>query len=229
MANESENRAPFRVLAVCTGNICRSPLAENLLRARFGEAGLHTVTAFSSAGLGAVVGAPMDETSLEMSHALRGQSNPAGPHTGRALSSAIVSGSDLVLTMTRHQRDDLIQRYPRALQRAFTLTEFAKLLALPESEAREVRRPDEGILHGGLSSAGVDEITGAVFRARVKDLARIRSRASLQPQDDVADPYRQARAVHEGVAHQISLAASQIAHNFAGWAAEPKSAVERSA
>ena len=45
---------PFRILTVCTGNICRSPVAERLLQAGLGDA-----VAVSSAGVRAVVGDPI--------------------------------------------------------------------------------------------------------------------------------------------------------------------------
>ena len=56
---------PFTILVVCLGNVCRSPLAERLLRMRFeqmlgdGASAVH----LSSAGVRALVGDPMNELS----------------------------------------------------------------------------------------------------------------------------------------------------------------------
>lgn len=210
---------PFSVLMVCTGNICRSPLAEQLLTSRFGEAGLHSLTTVSSAGLGAVVGAPMDETAAGISTRLRGR---PGDFRARQLRSAMVTQADLVLTMTRNQRDELIQRNPRALQKVFTLTEFSKLLALGGGP-----QPVEGTIGDETHDAGLvvgmdaDEVTRA-FRQNVQELARMRSRARLLPADDVADPFRRAPEVHEAVGRQISLATSQLALNFVDWIARAR-------
>ncbi|WP_353710395.1 low molecular weight protein-tyrosine-phosphatase [Arthrobacter sp. K5] len=53
--------SPYRVIAVCTGNICRSPMAELMLSAAFAEAGLADVVIVDSAGTTAYeVGRPID-------------------------------------------------------------------------------------------------------------------------------------------------------------------------
>jgi protein-tyrosine phosphatase len=206
---------PFSVLMVCTGNICRSPLAEQLLTARFGEAGLHLVTHVESAGLAALAGASMDATAEEMSRKLRGA---VGPFQARQLRTSIATRADLILTMTKDQRDEVVRNYPRLLQRTFTLTEFAKLLAADTEaiieESASAGAPRIVTVVGGLHSNPAHQ-----FREQTARLARSRSRARLVPGDDVADPFRQSVAAHEAVAQQISLSTSQIAHNFVAWTA----------
>lgn len=87
------------VLFVCTGNICRSPLAASLLERALKEHGLEvTVT---SAGTGAWDGAPASEgaylVGLERGLDLSG-------HRARLLSRELVEQADLILTMARHHR-----------------------------------------------------------------------------------------------------------------------------
>ncbi len=90
----SEVRAA-RVLYVCTGNTCRSPLAEAVARAHAAHSGLPL--AVSSAGVAADEGAPASadaravaaEAGLDLSH-----------HRARALTRAMLLESDLVLTMS---------------------------------------------------------------------------------------------------------------------------------
>lgn len=87
------------VLFVCTGNICRSPLAASLLERALKERGLEvTVT---SAGTGAWDGAPASEgaylVGLERGLDLSG-------HRARLLSRELVEQADLILTMARHHR-----------------------------------------------------------------------------------------------------------------------------
>lgn len=171
------------IVMVCTGNICRSPLAEQLLRARLAEAGIAGFDV-SSAGLHAVVGAPMDDIPTEIS--LRMGGDPTGAH-GKSLRSSIVDSADVLLTMTRDQRNELVQRYPRAMRRTFTITEYSKLL--------------------GLAAPA-----GGTFRERTESLAQIRSRVVLTSGDDIADPYRASREVHEVVGGQIALVTSHLAH-----------------
>lgn len=119
---------PSSVLIVCTGNICRSPLAALLLARGLGTpSGLHV----ASAGLHAVVDADMEQTVKEI--ALRGGSVP--PHRARQLTQAIVDDAGLILTMSLDQRGELVSTFPSALRRTFTLSEFAKLLELNPSSA----------------------------------------------------------------------------------------------
>ncbi|PPF82210.1 hypothetical protein C5B96_09660 [Subtercola sp. Z020] len=211
--------AAFGIVMVCEGNICRSPLAEQLMRSRLGEAGLYAAVTVSSGGLGALVGSAMDATAAEQSRRYRGRPDD---FRARQLRSAIVNPADLVLTMTRAQRDDVVQRYPRILQRTFTLVEFAKLLALDAVDLPE-SNSDFASVAAQLAASGLPErapeIAG-MLRDRTRSYARLRSRARLQADDDIADPYRRDPQVHEAVAQKISLATAQIVHNFAGWAVD---------
>lgn len=86
-----------RVLVVCTGNTCRSPLAEALLRRALEEAG-RTDIAVASAGTGAWDGAPASEGSylVALEHGL-----DLSAHRARLLTRAMVEESQLILAMSR--------------------------------------------------------------------------------------------------------------------------------
>ena len=206
--DDDRSRHRLTITVVCTGNICRSPLAEQLLVARLGEAGLSTAITVQSAGLAAVVGAPMDTVPAEIS--VRQGGDPSR-HRGRQLTASTVDSSDLLLTMTRAQRDELVHQHPRALRRTFTLTELVKLLALSANTVDQI---------GIAAHPGLDGTVAEKLVQQSHALSRSRSRITLLPSDDVLDPYRRGRDVHEAVGQQISLACTQIAHNLAGWAVE---------
>ena len=88
----------FRILVVCTGNLCRSPFAEHLLRRRLGEAGLLDI-AVASAGIGAMPGAPCPGNVLE---AAREWELDLSGHRARQISAEDVEMADLILTMERY-------------------------------------------------------------------------------------------------------------------------------
>jgi len=87
----------MHVLFVCSGNTCRSPLAEAVLRRLLATAGRTDITV-SSAGTGAYDGAPASEGAVLV--ALE-QDLDLTAHRARLLDRDIVSSADLILTMSR--------------------------------------------------------------------------------------------------------------------------------
>ena len=88
------------VLFVCTGNTCRSPLAEALLRRKLTDRGVEGVTV-SSAGTGAWEGAPASEGAylVGLEHGL-----DLSEHRARLLNRELAAAATLILTMARHHR-----------------------------------------------------------------------------------------------------------------------------
>lgn len=87
----------MRILLVCTGNTCRSPLAEVLLRRALAEEKIEGVTV-ASAGTGAFGGEPASEGSYLV--ALE-EGLDLAAHRARVATREIVAGSDLILAMNR--------------------------------------------------------------------------------------------------------------------------------
>jgi protein-tyrosine phosphatase len=112
---------PYDVLVVCEGNLCRSPLAERLLTSRL--AGSEVLVA--SAGVHAVVGAPMDASAAAELARLGGDPTE---FEARQLTTPLANAADLVLTATRAIRGQVVATAPAALKRTFTLLELAALL-----------------------------------------------------------------------------------------------------
>lgn len=91
----------MRLLFVCTGNTCRSPLAEVIARRQISARGIPNMEV-SSAGTSAWPDAPASDGSLlvALEHGL-----DLADHRARALSAELVASSDLILTMGPHHLD----------------------------------------------------------------------------------------------------------------------------
>lgn len=116
----------MRVLLVCTGNICRSPVAEILLREHWGgEWELHLASAGTQAYVGSAIYSPIRKLLVE-----RGLPDDGPFFAARQLTAELVQGADLVLGMTREHRAAVVVLHPPAVRRTFTLREFTRLAPL---------------------------------------------------------------------------------------------------
>ncbi|RBP66970.1 protein-tyrosine phosphatase [Brevibacterium sanguinis] len=187
----------FTILTVCTGNLCRSPLAELLLAQRF--AGVSSIRV-RSAGTRAMAGWSMPEPARRIATGMGVVD--VGAHRARQVTAEILREADLVLAMTRDHRRSLVMLDPRVTRRAFTVREFAYLAALTR---------DEDIIRAGAPPAA-DQL--ARLRAAVSAVAQGRSRRhrpEIPADDDVIDPYGMDHAVYSLSALQLAPAVDGVA------------------
>ncbi|MEO3791936.1 hypothetical protein ABGB14_17140 [Nonomuraea sp. B10E15] len=152
----------FRILLVCTANICRSAMAEVITRAMLAGTGLPAAT--GSAGVHALTGHPMAPHALATLARL-GLDGRA--HRARQLDPELVRSADLLLTMEAGHAAVAVGLDPAATPKTFTLPEFAALAAGTEQRHH---RSD----------------TAQRARAIVESAAGRRRR---RPAPDVRDPY----------------------------------------
>ena len=101
------------ILVVCVGNICRSPMAEYLLKARLpADSGKQV----HSAGIGALVDKPADATAQEL---LQEQGIDASPHRARQVTQEMLARADLILAMEDGHLKRLHEIAPQIRGRAF--------------------------------------------------------------------------------------------------------------
>ncbi len=122
------------ILVVCTGNVCRSPIAEGVIRSllvdRFGV----EAPSVASAGTTGWEGSPADPGSVAAAAEL---GVDISGHRGRLLTEEQLDASELVVTMGAGHRDRIVWDVPRLDSRTFTLKELVRLLeALPAAQGR---------------------------------------------------------------------------------------------
>lgn len=156
-------RVGLSILYVCTGNVCRSPMAELLLRAWVAPG---TAVTVSSAGMGALVGEGIDGSSAS---ALGQLGIDPSHHRARQFEAPMALRADLILTAERSHRDQIMAEVPAAFRRTFTMKEFARLArhVPPDDPHRVVARL--AALRGvdGAVPAAVDEVPDP-YRGRVQ-------------------------------------------------------------
>jgi len=185
------------VITVCSGNMCRSPLAAQILGAR--TADLEPRIGFRSLGTVAPDGDAMHPQAAAWSRYLGG--DPA-EHRTAYLTSGRLAGADLVLGMAREHRRAVVTAMPVLTRQAFTMRELARLAArLTDAELRD-----------GLSGDGrdTDEARlGSVLRMIASTRGATPPPADLAD-DDVVDPIGRAPSVFELAARQVDDASDQI-------------------
>ncbi|MGN7147383.1 low molecular weight phosphatase family protein [Arthrobacter sp. SAFR-179] len=212
-----DTSAPVRILTVCTGNICRSPVAERLLQAGLDQAvpgGFHV----SSAGTRALVGEPMQPISADIVRTFGG--DPEG-FAARQLTPRILRGVDLVLTMTSGHRGEVLQLDASLLKRTFTIREFARMLDVlaQRTAAGDGGQPAAVVPSPGAlpASNGSDDETAlaanaALWRALPARAAGVRhlSLPADSADNDIVDPYRRAPEVYREMEDQLAPAIVSI-------------------
>jgi low molecular weight protein-tyrosine phosphatase len=170
------------VLVVCTGNVCRSPSAEGLLRRAFDRRLGDGVVEISSAGTAGWEGSPPTAESIRAT-AERGVD--IADHRASILTADRIDGADLIVTMTSEHRAAVAALRPEADDRTFTIRELAAIV-------------------DGTTSADLDGLV-AIARARRDDEPR-------DPwADDVADPLGMPLDTYRAMAADLDDLAGRIA------------------
>ena len=161
----------FAVLAVCTANICRSPMMEMLLRDQLDPERFE----IASAGVNGMVGHPMDAMS-EMELMRHGLSS--GDFRSQPITRYLLGAADLTLTATARHRKRILEDEPRAMRTTFTLLEFVASCDLVD---------DDDLTASQLVAAAATLRQGLKGSMDVQDPYRRAPKVHRETADQIAD------------------------------------------
>lgn len=165
------------ILFVCTGNICRSAMAEGLLAAGLGRVGSDLLVA--SAGTAGDGAAPATEHAVSV---LADRGVDISTHRSRGLSAAMVGEADLIVAMTRVHASAVAALDQATRSRTFLVGEVVRL-------------------GGTIGAAAGTSLRDWVVRL---DSARGGHMTTGRLADEIPDPYGQARAAYEDLADRLT-------------------------
>ena len=130
--SQQKSQSPRRILFVCTGNTCRSPMAAALLNdlsrprgiCSMGESAPNACCRATSAGLFATEGEPISPhagAALQRAGVAPTPENDYTAHRARTVTQEMVENADLVVGLSASHAMQLMLRFPEAAQRITTL------------------------------------------------------------------------------------------------------------
>jgi protein-tyrosine phosphatase len=189
-----------QVLVVCTGNVCRSPIAEGFLRRAFGAKLGANAPRVASAGTMGWTGSAADPSSVAAAAEL---GVDISGHRARELEPAEIAGSALILGMAIEHAHAVVAEVPEARSRTFTLKELVRLVeSLPE-------------VHETTPERRLSERVDAADRLRAQGFAG-------DPRDDgIMDPLGMSLEAFRAVATELDGWCSRLAVGLFGRAEAP--------
>ncbi|WOH38991.1 hypothetical protein RI844_07155 [Thalassotalea fonticola] len=118
-----------KILTVCIGNICRSPSAERILKAKL------PTKAITSAGLGALVGHGVEEHAAQI---LAEHNYDDKEHQARQVSNQMIIDADLILVMEKKHQQSLMNKYPAASGKIMLLGKWNNEEEIPDPYKKSI-------------------------------------------------------------------------------------------
>lgn len=174
----------MNILFVCTGNTCRSPMAEALLKERYPKAHVQSAGVFASKG---------SEASSNAIKALS-EKNISFTHSSQPITDELLNWADIVLTMTTDHKQLLVMEHPVQQAKYFTLKEYVAdadqatwqqfITARTDFEEKRQR-----FIHDNQQKYNTNQLNQALQEYLMEDYERLREMESQIINYDISDPF----------------------------------------
>jgi protein-tyrosine phosphatase len=155
------------ILAVCTGNICRSPMAEGFLRGMLATRGITGIDV-ASCGVNGLEDSPAMPEGVQ---AMAENGVDIREHRARRMTPRMLREADLILTMATEHRDAVVDQVDGAAGKTFTLKEFARLVERVPARPAAAGDGEDRLLAEAVAAAAALRASGAVPPSRDEDVA----------------------------------------------------------
>ncbi|MFT9849144.1 low molecular weight protein arginine phosphatase [Aneurinibacillus sp. REN35] len=216
----------MRILFVCTGNTCRSPMAEKLFKKIAADKGIKAEA--KSAGLFASAGSAASGHAA----AILERKGITEKHMSQTVTDELLDWADLIITMTQSHKNTLLQQFPDCQEKVYTLKEYAdtseetgerlgkldalydrleaKQQAFMDEHREEIRALEDEYqkLYTRLESVRekLDDWRDRIMQATLEERNEIAILERQTPDYDVADPFGADLTTYEECAKEIEEA-----------------------
>lgn len=184
----------LHILFICTGNTCRSPMAEGLLRKLARERGIDLEV--RSAGVSAIPGTSISRHAA----AILGDEGVSDVKASSQVNKELVAWADLILTLTGGHKRHVLQYFPQAVSKTHTLKEYVED---GEAIGKDLQELDSLYAQTELEIS----LGGNPDAADLERIIEIRQRI---PSFDISDPFGGTRDDYEIAAAEIRTALHRL-------------------
>ncbi|MFD1179171.1 low molecular weight protein arginine phosphatase [Paenibacillus puldeungensis] len=184
----------MRILFVCTGNTCRSPMAEGMLRKMARERSLDIEV--RSAGVAAMDGMAISRHA----EAVLRDFGVIDPIVSKQLYAELTEWADLILTLTQGHKRQVVHTFPEAAEKIYTLKEFVEDDKTVVAEREELQRL--------IADRELNKVLGREWTAAEEE--RLNVLRQRMPVHDISDPFGGSREDYNRTAAEIRTSLEKL-------------------